>query len=134
LPADFQIKDLPLDLSVLRRLADLVAGQLPIFQTVFDPPRIQEHRGGLPTMSADGKALIGPIPGVQGFFVASGCCVGGLTPSPGNGWALADWIVRGEPSPDAAPMSPARFGPEFQEDAHLRAACYHRYAHQYARH
>ena len=30
-------------------------------------------------MSADGKALIGPIPGVRGFFVASGCCVGGLS-------------------------------------------------------
>lgn len=134
LPPGFQIKDLPLDLGVLRRLADLVAEQLPVLQTIFDPPRIKEHRGGLPTMTADGRPLVGPLPGVRGFYVASGCCVGGLTTSPGNGWALADWIVRGEPSPDALPMAPARFGPEFADEAHLRAACYQRYANQYARH
>lgn len=134
LPPGFQIKDLPLDLGVLRRLADLVAEQLPVLQTIFDPPRIKEHRGGLPTMTADGRPLVGPLPGVRGFYVASGCCVGGLTTSPGNGWALADWIVRGEPSPDALPMAPARFGPEFADEAYLRAACYQRYANQYARH
>jgi 4-methylaminobutanoate oxidase (formaldehyde-forming) len=134
LPPGFQIKDLPLDLGVLRRLADLVVEQLPVLQTIFDPPRIKEHRGGLPTMTADGRPLVGPLPGVRGFYVASGCCVGGLTTSPGNGWALADWIVRGEPSPDALPMAPARFGPEFADEAHLRAACYQRYANQYARH
>jgi 4-methylaminobutanoate oxidase (formaldehyde-forming) len=134
LPPGFQIKDLPLDLGVLRRLADLVAEQLPVLRTIFDPPRIKEHRGGLPTMTADGRPLVGPLPGVRGFYVASGCCVGGLTTSPGNGWALADWIVRGEPSPDALPMAPARFGPEFADEAHLRAACYQRYANQYARH
>ena len=134
LPAGFQMQDLPLDLGVLRRLADSVAEQLPVFQTVFDPPRLQVHRGGLPTMSADGRPLVGPLPGVPGFFVASGCCVGGLTTSPGYGWALADWIVRGEPSPDAAPMAPGRFAAEFQDEAHLRAACRDRYAHQYWKH
>ena len=134
LPAAFQIADLPLDLAVLRGLADLVSDQLPIFRDVFARGAIREHRGGLPTMTADGRPILGPLPGLAGFFVASGCCVGGLTPSPGNGWALADWIVRGEPSPDALPMSPAQFGAEVRDDAALRAACAHRYANQYARH
>jgi glycine/D-amino acid oxidase-like deaminating enzyme len=134
LPASFQIADLPLDLGVLRRLADLVAEQLPVLQTLFEPSRISVHRGGLPTMTADGRPLVGPMPGLPGFFAATGCCVGGLTTSPGYGWALADWIVRGEPSPDAAPLAPARFGPEFADEAHLKAACFHRYVHQYARH
>jgi hypothetical protein len=47
---------------------------------------------------------------------------------------LADWIVRGEPMPDALPMAPARFADRFRDEAELRAACYERYAHQYWQH
>ena len=42
------------------------------------------HRGGLPTMTPDGHPLLGPVPGLDGLFVASGCCVGGLSLSPGG--------------------------------------------------
>lgn len=134
LPDTFQIKDLPLDLDVLRGLADAVATQLPIFQGLLVPERLQVHRGGLPTMSADGRPLIGPLPGLTGFFVATGCCVGGLTTSPGYGWALADWIVNGRPAADAVSLDPARFGTRLDDEATLRDACYQRYANQYVRH
>ena len=61
LPADFRIDNLALDLSVLRRLAESVAPQFPIFRDVA----VQEHRGGLPTMTADGEHVLGPGPGRQ---------------------------------------------------------------------
>jgi hypothetical protein len=75
LPAAFGIDDMPLDLSVLRRLAESVAAQFPIFRDIA----LQEHRGGLPTMTADGEHVVGPAPGISGLYVIGGCCVGGLT-------------------------------------------------------
>ena len=49
MPKDFSIDQLALDLGVLRRLAEGVAVQLPVFKDVA----LQEYRGGLPTMTAD---------------------------------------------------------------------------------
>src|SRR5438552_16513216 len=31
------------------------------------------------------RSLLGPVPGLDGFYVASGCCVGGLSLSPAAG-------------------------------------------------
>jgi glycine/D-amino acid oxidase-like deaminating enzyme len=126
LPPD--IAALPLDLAVLRRLADSVREQFPIFQ---DPAiRIAEHRGGLPTMTVDDRYLVGPLPGVPGAWVMSGCCVGGLSVSPALGEALADWIVDGAPALDLADVSPARFAGSLDE-ATLRERCRLAYATHY---
>jgi glycine/D-amino acid oxidase-like deaminating enzyme len=128
LPPDFQIKDLRLDIGVLRRLADAVVTQFPVLREI----KVREHRGGLPTMSADGRHLVGPVSGIRGLFVASGCCVGGLSISPAVGEVLAEWIVAGEPPMDLALLSPDRFGPELQVEERLRAQCRWQYAHQYS--
>ena len=125
----FTIADLPLDIDVLRRLADKVRDQFPIFQ---DPKiRIREHRGGLPTMTPDGTYVVGPMPGVEGTFVISGCCVGGLTISPALGEALADWIITGVPSADIEPLSPARAALRPDSQARLEQLCRERYRHHY---
>src|ERR1051326_5558643 len=89
LGADFQIKDLALDFEPLRNLTHEVRNEFPVLQGA----EIDEFRGGLPTMTADGRHIIDRVPGVDGFFVASGCCVGGLSISPAIGEVLADWIV-----------------------------------------
>jgi glycine/D-amino acid oxidase-like deaminating enzyme len=129
LPRRFDIADLELDLGVLRRLADTVREQLPVFQRVPDEIRVREHRGGLPTMSADGEHTVGPVPGVRGLYVAGGCCVGGLSISPGIGEALAAWIIDGEPPMDLSPLAPGREG-AISEEA-LKAACRLQYGHHY---
>jgi glycine/D-amino acid oxidase-like deaminating enzyme len=126
LPADFQIEDLALDIGVLRRLAAEVDDQFPVFR---DAP-LQEHRGGLPTMTADGEHILGPAPGVAGLYVLAGCNVGGLSISPALGEELARWIVVGEPSVDLSRMSPARFTAGLGEDDLIEAARV-RYAHYY---
>jgi len=128
LPPGFQIADLALDLGVLQRLAASVAEQLP---TLADFA-VREHRGGLPTMTADGKHLVGPLPGARGFWVASGCCVGGLSISPAVGEVLAGWIVTGEPAIDLSLCAPDRFGPEYAADDRLADACRWQYAHHYS--
>ena len=125
----FQIADLELDIEVLHRLARSVSDQFPIFQ---EPTvRIAEHRGGLPTMTTDDRYLVGPIRGLRGFWVMSGCCVGGLSISPALGEMLAQWIVDGEPPIDVSDISPDRFvGRELPEDE-LRERCRAAYANHY---
>ncbi|HEY6434279.1 MAG TPA: FAD-binding oxidoreductase [Acetobacteraceae bacterium] len=129
LPARFDIADLELDLGVLRRLADSVREQLPVFQQVPETIKLRVHRGGLPTMTADGEHTVGPAPGVQGLYVAGGCCVGGLSISPAIGEVVAAWITEGAPPLDMSTMAPGREGAMTEEA--LKAACRLHYAHHY---
>jgi glycine/D-amino acid oxidase-like deaminating enzyme len=78
----------------------------------------------------DDRYLVGPLPGVPGAWVMSGCCVGGLSASPALGEAVAEWIVDGRPSLDCSDISPARFG-EPVDDAVLRERCRRAYARHY---
>src|SRR5881409_3612576 len=129
LSPEFDIAELPLDIEVLWRLARSVSEQFPIFQ---DPAiRVAEHRGGLPTLTTDDRYLAGPLPGVPGAWVMSGCCVGGLSVSPALGEAMAEWILDGTPGLDLSEVSPARFAGRDLAEADLRERCRHAYATHY---
>ena len=123
----FDIKDMPLDIEVLRSAADDVKAQIPILQTA----KVREFRGGIPTMTADGQHILGPAPGVDGFFFASGCNVAGLSISPAVGEALAAWIVDGKPPVDLSPMSPSRFKDQAWSEEQLRLESAWQYRHFY---
>jgi len=119
----FTIDDTPLEAEVLRGLADDVREQLP----VLGRAPVREHRGGLPTMTADGQHIVGPAPGAEGFFVAGGCNVAGLSVSPAIGDALAAWILEGEPPLDLAELSLARFADGPEEELRRDAAWQYRH-------
>lgn len=97
-------RDVPLDFAVLRRLADLVGREVPAGSRAA-----AEHRGGMFTMSPDGRFVLGPVPDVPGLWVASGCNGSGFSSSLALGEALAAWLTG--TSGSLAPLSPARFGP-----------------------
>jgi glycine/D-amino acid oxidase-like deaminating enzyme len=123
------IAELPLDIEVLWRLARSVSEQFPIF---LDPSiRVAEHRGGLPTLTVDDRYLAGPLPGVAGAWVMSGCCVGGLSVSPALGEAIAEWILDGSPVLELSEISPARFAGPALDDTELRERCRRAYATHY---
>jgi 4-methylaminobutanoate oxidase (formaldehyde-forming) len=126
LPPGFQVAQLALDLGILRALTDEVAAHFPPLRGA----RVAVYRGGLPTMTPDGQPILGPVPGLAGLYVASGCCVGGLSLSPAAGRALADLIVDGRSDPDLAPLSVERFR-AWSDDAALRTVCVDRYARKY---
>jgi 4-methylaminobutanoate oxidase (formaldehyde-forming) len=129
LPTRFDIADLPLDLGVLYELANTVREQLPVFQRVPEQIKLRVHRGGLPTMTADGEHTVGPVPGIRGLYVTGGCCVGGLSIAPAIGEVLAAWITDGMPPMDLSPLAPGREGAMSEET--LKAACRLQYAHHY---
>jgi glycine/D-amino acid oxidase-like deaminating enzyme len=128
-PDDFQIRDLPLDVGVLWGLAEEVRDHFPALRGA----RIREHRGGLPTMSPDGEHIVGPVAGLEGFYIASACNVGGLSISASVGRALADLIVDGSSDPDLGAMSIERFRGRQLDPVALRAACARAYARKYTK-
>jgi 4-methylaminobutanoate oxidase (formaldehyde-forming) len=127
LGTSFDISDMPLDIGILRSAAAEVKDQLPILQTA----RVQEFRGGIPTMTADGHHVLGPAPGVEGFFFASGCNVAGLSISPTIGEILAAWIVDGRPPCDLSPMSVMRFTDQSWSEIQLQKDAARQYRHFY---
>lgn len=126
---DFQIADLELDIEVLWGLARNVREQFPIFQ---DPSiKVKSHRGGLPTLSVDDRYIVGPVPGVRGFWLMSACCVGGLSISPSMGEAIAQWIVDGKPEIDLSEVTIDRFADRQLPEDELRRRCSEAYSHHY---
>lgn len=129
-PAGFQIGDLEFQLEPLRAKMNDVRAELPI----FDGVPIAQLRGGLPTMTPDGHFLVDRLEALQGFFVVSGCNVGGLSISPSLGEVLADWIVSGSPRPAVLePHRLDRFTADLKDDDALKEACRLTYSHKYGR-
>jgi len=71
------------------------------------------------------------LPGLRGFYIAGGCCVGGLSIAPIIGELLAEWIVSGKPSMDLSALSPARSAVQTTAEDALREDCRRQYAFHY---
>ena len=61
------------------------------------------------TFAPDGNPLVGPIPGLRGYWSACGV-MAGFSQGGGVGLMLAQWMVEGECERDTAAMDVARFG------------------------
>ncbi len=126
-PPHFEIAALEADPVGYRQLS-AAAGRF--FPCLRDAVVVQERRG-LPTISPDGKLLVGEPAGCRGLLVASACAVGGIDRSPGVGRIVAE-LVSGKPVwGPATALTVDRFGDDFTEDAGLRAGCEEIYAHHY---
>jgi glycine/D-amino acid oxidase-like deaminating enzyme len=120
----FDTDDMPLDLSVLRDMAGQVAVEVPLAGS----GPVAEHRGGMFTMSPDGRFVAGPVPDAPGLWIASGCNGSGFSSSPAIGEALAGWITSGDPGTLAA-LSPDRF-PAMTDELLIKNGVW-QYAHYY---
>ncbi|WGW02780.1 GcvT family protein [Tropicibacter oceani] len=61
------------------------------------------------TFAPDGNPLVGPIPGLRGYWSACGV-MAGFSQGGGVGLMLAQWMIKGECERDTAAMDVARFG------------------------
>jgi glycine oxidase len=88
-------------LAFLRAAIDLVPrlGQLPIKATW----------AGLRPWAPDERPVIGPWPGVEGLFVATGHGRNGILLTPITARLMRELIVDGQPSLDLTPFLPDRF-------------------------
>ena len=135
-PLSFDMRDLPRRFEIPALEADplyyrqLTGAAVRFFPALRDAVVVQERRG-LPTISPDGRLVVGQSEQIPGLVVASACGVGGIHHSPGVGRLVAD-IVTGRPPwlPPGA-LSVARFGDAYADDAALRARCEEVYGRHY---
>jgi glycine/D-amino acid oxidase-like deaminating enzyme len=86
-------------------LARELAGVIP---ALADAP-IRGHASGLPTWTPDGRHIVGPAPGVEGYFVLAGCNECCVTHGPGLSRIVAELVTSGATGADISPYRVDRF-------------------------
>ena len=82
-------------------------------------------------MTPDSNPLIGPMPGVRGFWVAAGLSLNGFGGGGGIGRAVAGWITAGDPGVDIAPYRAWRFADTYKDPAWTSGLARETYADYY---
>jgi glycine/D-amino acid oxidase-like deaminating enzyme len=76
----------------------------------FAPAKVAQSWGGLIDATPDAVPVIGPVPGVPGFFLMSGFSGHGFGIGPGAGRLMAELVTGAAPCVDPAPFRFERFG------------------------
>jgi sarcosine oxidase subunit beta len=95
----------PVDWSMVEDVVPKAIHRLPALERA----RIAGGWAGLRPLTPDDHAIIGPAPGVEGFFLAVGFCGHGFQHSPATGRLVAEWLLDGAPSMDLSLFDPGRF-------------------------
>jgi glycine/D-amino acid oxidase-like deaminating enzyme/glycine cleavage system aminomethyltransferase T len=126
-PWDHGARALPADHARFRRLMDGAARRFPfladagVIALVCHPD----------AMTPDGNPLLGPMPGVRGFWLAAGLSLNGFGGAGGLGKALAELATSGESEVDVQPYRPWRFGGPYRNADFAAAAAREVYRYYY---
>ena len=82
-------------------------------------------------MTPDGNPLLGPMPGVRGFWLAAGLSLNGFGGAGGLGRALAGLITTGAADVDVQPYRPWRFGGPYRDPGFAAAGAREIYKYYY---
>ena len=82
-------------------------------------------------MTPDSNPLLGPMPGVRGFWVAAGLSLNGFGGGGGIGRAIAGWITAGDPGVDVAPYRAWRFADTYRDPGFAASLAGEAYADYY---
>jgi sarcosine dehydrogenase len=73
-------------------------------------------------MTPDGNPLLGPMPGVAGYWMAAGLSLNGFGGAGGIGRSIAEWMTDGEAELDTHGMRAWRFGDAYRRPTQVDAA------------
>jgi glycine cleavage system aminomethyltransferase T/glycine/D-amino acid oxidase-like deaminating enzyme len=126
-PWDHAARSLPPDLE---RFTPLMSGAVRRFPFLADAEvvRLVCHPDA---MTPDANPLLGPLPGVRGFWVAAGLSLNGFGGAGGIGRAIAGWLTAGDPDIDVGPYLASRFGATYRDPLFAAALARERYADYY---
>ena len=126
-PWDHEARSLPPDMA---RFEPLLAGAIRRFPFLerAEVVRLVCHPDA---MTPDANPLLGPMPGVRGFWLAAGLSLNGFGGGGGIGRTIAAWITTGEPDVDVAPYRAWRFGPVFNDPVYAAELAKETYRYYY---
>ncbi|MEX0717741.1 MAG: FAD-dependent oxidoreductase [Planctomycetaceae bacterium] len=127
-PSSFRTDDIPPPVETIGE----ARRQLGPFFPIIRRAEIVEYAQGMTTFAPDGRYLLGPVPGVSGLFVASGCAALGIAGSAAVGRWLANWALEGDPGEDLSDFALARFGERAADRDWVRESAERYYATYYA--
>ena len=105
-PDNFNFQLLQPDWDHFQPILDLALPRVPALATAG----VKELINGPESFTPDGNFIIGPAPGVHGFYVGAGFNAFGIASGGGAGKVLAEWITAGEAPCDLWPVDIRRFG------------------------
>ncbi|MBI2763848.1 MAG: FAD-dependent oxidoreductase [Chloroflexi bacterium] len=112
------------------RFAPLMAGAIRRFPFLVDAEAIRLVCNP-DAMTPDSNPLLGPLPGLRGFWVAAGLSLNGFGGGGGIGRALAGWITAGDPGVDVAGYRAWRFADTYRDPVWSAALARETYADYY---
>ena len=84
--------------------------ELARFYPGLESTPIAHFIAGPSTYTPDGQFVLGSVPDIDGFLVATGCCGAGIGASGGVGSAIAELAIEGKTSFDLESFRIDRFG------------------------
>jgi sarcosine oxidase subunit beta len=79
--------------SFIEKILTLAANRVPVFENLAVNPK--RAWAGLYEMTPDHHCILGPVPGMSGFFLANGFSGHGVMHAPATGKILSDLILHG---------------------------------------
>lgn len=107
IPEDFCFSELGPEWEHLEPYLENAMNRVPILRETG----IQQFFNGPESFTPDDLFHLGEAPGLKGFYVAAGFNSVGILSGGGAGWALADWIVDGQPPKDVGEVDILRMLP-----------------------
>lgn len=105
-PAGFNFQLLQPDWDHFQPIMELAMARVPALAGAG----VRELVNGPESFTPDGNFILGPAPGLEGYFVGAGFNAFGIASGGGAGKVLAQWIVDGEAPFDLWPVDIRRFG------------------------
>lgn len=113
IPDGFNYSLLDNDFDHFEQLMELALGRCPALETAG----IKQMINGPESFTPDGNFILGQAPELKNYYVGAGFNAFGIASGGGAGQALAEWVVKGEPSYDLWSVDIRRFGrPHFDTD------------------
>ena len=119
IPEDFAFDSLPEDWEHLAPVLESAATRVPLLRDVG----IRSFMNGPESFTPDDRYLLGPAPGLRGYWVAAGFNSIGIQSAGGAGKLLADWMLDGAPPMDLWDVDLRRMLPFQGDPDYLRERC-----------
>jgi glycine cleavage system aminomethyltransferase T/glycine/D-amino acid oxidase-like deaminating enzyme len=126
-PWEFTQQLLPSDWELFGEILEGAIRRVPILAKAELAHLVNGPEGITP----DSRPLLGPVPGVPGFWVAAGLSHTGFGAGGAIGAIVADWLVDGEPPYDVTELNVRRFGRVYDDRAYAAERARESYRYYY---